>query len=265
MNETKNKKYDIFTFNAEFEMLDIRLHTLNDYVDYFVIIESTETFTGVPKPLYYDKFKERYKKYHHKIIHHAITDTPSYYDDKNCDQVILKLACESDGVTRDRIQWLKEFYQKESIKKAILTLNDDDICYVSDVDEIWNYNDDFEIKDSLIYKYLIELCYMEYLNLRTDENWTFFTGPIVTKYKNIKNETLNYLRTFKKMQEIYQYRYNGGWHFNSLGGIDKKVNDFKQYYHPSELYSRKTGTFIEEEKLPKAIFENKHKLKHLFV
>ena len=38
--------YDCFTFFNELDLLDIRLNILNDYVDKFVIVESTKTFTG---------------------------------------------------------------------------------------------------------------------------------------------------------------------------------------------------------------------------
>ena len=44
-----NKIYDCFIFNNETDLLDIRLNILNDYVDYFVIVESLETFTGLKK------------------------------------------------------------------------------------------------------------------------------------------------------------------------------------------------------------------------
>ncbi len=45
----KNKIYDCFIFNNETDLLEIRLNILNDYVDHFVIIESSETFTGLKK------------------------------------------------------------------------------------------------------------------------------------------------------------------------------------------------------------------------
>ena len=38
------KKYDIFLFFDELDLLDLRLEMYNDYVDYFVIVESTVTF-----------------------------------------------------------------------------------------------------------------------------------------------------------------------------------------------------------------------------
>jgi len=261
-------KYDIFTFNNELDMLEIRLNVLNVHVDKFVIVESTEKFSGISKPLNYLLNKERYKKFHDKIIHHVISDTPNSFHDANCNQDYLKTASESDNVTKEHLCWLKEFYQKEAIKDALKSLNDDDLCYVSDVDEIWNFEDDFEIEDNKIYKFNIDNCYIEYLNLRTNENWTYFTGPIVTKYKNIKNECLNHIRTYRKMKDVYVYRSNGGWHFNALGGLTKKVSDYSHpYYSMSEMQGRKfkTGCFIEETKLPEFILKNKDKIKHLFI
>jgi len=253
------KKYDIFTFNNELDMLEIRLNVLNEHVDYFVIIEATETFSGVEKPLYYELNKDRFSEFKGKIIHYVIRDTPSGFSDQHCDQEILQIASNSDNVTREHLCWLKEFYQKESIKKSLIGLNDDDICYVSDVDEIWNYNLDFEINDD-IYKPMINLCYINYLNVRTNEDWTYFTGPIVTKYFNIKNECINHLRTLRKMKDVYIYIEDGGWHFNALGGYQKKINDFKHpIYTKNYMLSRENGSRIDESELPVYLKNNKEK------
>ena len=48
------KVFDCFPFYNELDLLEIRLNILNDVVDYFVLTESTRTFTGKPKPLYYN-------------------------------------------------------------------------------------------------------------------------------------------------------------------------------------------------------------------
>ena len=66
--------YDIFTLNNELDTLEIRLNILNDYVDKFVIVESTETFSRVTKPLYYKENAERFSKWKDKIIHYVIDD-----------------------------------------------------------------------------------------------------------------------------------------------------------------------------------------------
>jgi beta-1,4-mannosyl-glycoprotein beta-1,4-N-acetylglucosaminyltransferase len=259
-----SKIYDVFTFNNELDILEVRLNILNDYVDYFVIVESTETFSGFDKPLYYDLNKDRFKKFNHKIIHYVVRDTPKNFQDTNCDQESFNLACNSDNVTRDTLCWLKEFYQKEMIKKALLNLNDNDICFISDVDEIWNYNIKYDIGDE-IYKPKINLCYINYFNVRTNEDWTFFTGPIIAKYSNIKNECLNHLRTHRKMNHKYVFIENGGWHFNSLGGIEQKIESFKHpVYTQDYMQRREAGSRIDESDLPEFLLKNKEKYNKFF-
>ena len=51
------KIFDAFLFFNELELLEIRLNTLAPYVDYFVITEADVTFSGKPKPLYYQQNK----------------------------------------------------------------------------------------------------------------------------------------------------------------------------------------------------------------
>ena len=264
IDKNKSKIYDIFTFNNELDLLEIRLNILNNYVDYFVIVEATETFSGIPKPLHYNLNKERFKNFQHKIIHYIINDTPQSFDDKNCDQLVLKMANESDNVTREHLCWLKEFYQKELIKNSLINLNDNDICYISDLDEIWNYNLNFQI-DEGVYKPMINWCYINFFNIKTNEDWTHFTGPIVTKYKNIKNECLNHLRTHSKNTNKYIYIENGGWHFNAIGGIQKKINDFKHPIYTNEyMINRENGSRIDENNLPEYLIKNKEKYKQFF-
>jgi beta-1,4-mannosyl-glycoprotein beta-1,4-N-acetylglucosaminyltransferase len=264
-------KYDIISLNNELDMLEIRLNVLNEYVDYFVIIEATETFSGVPKPLNYLLNKEKYKKFENKIIYHVVNDTPKDVNDQNCNQKYLNQAKISPNVTWEHQCWLKEFYQKEYIMDALKDLNDDDVCYISDLDEIWNYNLKFDIEPNKIYRFNIDYCYIEYLNLRTNENWTYFTGPIVTRWGTVKNDVLNHVRSPRgeaKNDPRYVYLSNGGWHFNALGGIQKKVEDFVHpHYSIWEMNGRKTrtGNFIEEENLPKLLIEKKDKLKKFFL
>ena len=46
------KIYDCFNFFNELDILELRLNILYDYVDYFVIVESSVTHSGQPKPFY---------------------------------------------------------------------------------------------------------------------------------------------------------------------------------------------------------------------
>jgi beta-1,4-mannosyl-glycoprotein beta-1,4-N-acetylglucosaminyltransferase len=45
------KIFDCFTFNDELEILDIRLNTLNKFVDKFIIVESAINHQGKSKKI----------------------------------------------------------------------------------------------------------------------------------------------------------------------------------------------------------------------
>lgn len=60
---------DSFPFNDELDMLELRLGQLDSVVDFFVLIETSRTFSGMPKPLYFLENKDKFAKWNHKIIH----------------------------------------------------------------------------------------------------------------------------------------------------------------------------------------------------
>ena len=107
--------YDCFQFFNELDILLLRMHILNDVVDKFVISESTVTFSGDPKPLFYEENKDMFKEFEGKIIHNVVYDTP--------------MDC--DAFTRDH-------HQKCAVGRGIAGCKDDDIIIFSDVDEIPN-------------------------------------------------------------------------------------------------------------------------------
>ena len=107
--------YDCFTFFNEYTILDIRLNTLYDYVDKFIIVEATRSHQNLPKPLYFEENKDKYIKFLDKIIHVVIDSYPEHsyfsYEAHQRDEIYTKLK----GVA-----------------------SDDDIVFISDADEIWN-------------------------------------------------------------------------------------------------------------------------------
>ena len=71
---THRKVYDLSSISLELDWLEIRLNTLAPFVDYFIIVESNVTFTGVDKPLYLQEHWSRFRDFHHKIIHRVVQD-----------------------------------------------------------------------------------------------------------------------------------------------------------------------------------------------
>jgi len=114
------KVYDLILMNTELEWLEIRLHELEREVDYFVILEATETFTGNDKPLYFKQNYDRFSNFSHKIVYHALNLTG-----------------------RDGTAWDREQYSRDAIFTAVFphllppaAPQEYDVLLVSDIDEI---------------------------------------------------------------------------------------------------------------------------------
>ena len=286
----KIKVYDLFLFFNELDLLEIRLNILDSYVDYFVIIESTETFTGTPKKLFYEENKERFKKWEHKIIHYVVTDTPRGEQDlrqrllqtdlSTLDREIIESTLTAESVPdKSEVQWLKEYFQKESGKKALVGLSDDDICYISDLDEIWNPELVIDYSRDDLFKYK-QVAYVYYLNNRSNEDWSGWVGTIATKFKNIKTGSLNGLRNLPIKK--YTVIKNGGWHFTFQGGADMIRKKLEAYSHQEintpeiksdienkmlegkDIRGRYIRFWIDEEYLPTYLKEHKEEYSNLF-
>ena len=234
---------DLFYFNGELDMLEIRLNLLNEKVDQFIIVEAKTTFSGVPKELSYFNNAHRFEKWADKILYYVVEETQELYE----------MAKNSPNTGAGEHYWVREFVQKESAKHALQGLQDEDVVFISDVDEVWNM--DTNIGDA-IYKPK-QLPYLYYLNNRTDEDWLGWTGTVCTKYKNIKNACINHLRT-DSMTE-YVVIENGGWHFNSIGGKQFKKDLFKHpVYEDNGVWNnREVNMRLEEDDLPEFILNDK--------
>lgn len=257
------KVYDIFTYNGEADILELRLNILNNAVDQFIIVEAPTTFSGLKKPLYFEAQKERFAQFTDKIKYFVVDEYPT-------DAAICALADASSNVpTGGPEHWRREFYQKESIKKALVGIADDDFCFVGDVDEIWNPLVQIDWRKDDVFKLKQEL-YVYFLNNKSNQSWI---GTIATKYKNIKNACLNHLRT--KGKTVYTYVDDGGWHFTNMGGIEeirRKLNDTytEESYNTKEVQDNLEKRFgavdyvgrkdiyrVDESTLPHYIVEHK--------
>ena len=72
------KIYDCFSYLDEDLLLDLRLNILDEYVDYFVIVEGNKTWQNNPKEL---KFNiQKFSKFKNKIIYIPVNDLPDGQD-----------------------------------------------------------------------------------------------------------------------------------------------------------------------------------------
>lgn len=207
MGRIESMTYDIFTFNGELDILKLRLSMLYDHVDKFIIVEAKTTFSGNKKPLYFSKFESKYQPWWPKIQYFVI--------DEDYSEEEITLA-ESSPNTVGAAHWVWEFLQKESLKKALYGLEDEDLVYMGDVDEIWDPTHEFKGPEKLLLR--VYALYLD--NLSSEVFW----GPLMAKYGDIKNQCLNHMRSDISLRG-QEY---AGWHFTSQGGfkeVQRKLND----------------------------------------
>ena len=246
---------DCITYAGEEDLLEIRLNILDEFVDEFIIVEAQSTFSGLPKPLYYEQQKERFKKWEHKIKYHITNENYTKEEEKDAYQ-----SKYTEGLER----WVREYLQKEEIKKAITHLKDDDIVYLGDVDEIWQPRPPNGIEKLKL------RVYTYYLNMTSTEE---FWGTIRCQYKDIKDKCFNEVRNnIEYRTEDYQ-----GWHFTNMGGREafkkklvdqyneqafnsvaiRKMADYR--FGVTDLLGRDYDLEVDESNLPEYILLNKAK------
>lgn len=247
--------YDCFYFFNELDLLEIRLNILNNYVDKFILVEATETFNGKSKKLIYKDNIEKFKDFNHKIIHYIVDDYP---DNKE----IYNKALNSPNTGNKEHWWMREFYQKESLLKPLSIANDNDLIFISDIDEIWNPKIDYSfISDDNVYK-PIQTARPFYLNYKSNQPFSDWTGTRVGLMKTVKKYGPNHFRTeaFVQSKPIL----NGGWHFSWLTRSENKWDDRhpdnKNRFNSVCSYSY----WKDETDLPEYLKDNKKKYKHLF-
>ena len=232
------KIFDCFMYCDEDLVLDLRLNFLNDYVDQFVIVESSYTHSGEPRKLLFDINK--YLKFKQKINYIVLKDLPSD---------LFSIKKEDSENTKNSKYILnaakRENLQRNIILKGLSSASLNDLIIISDVDEIPNLenNNIKEIKNKII---LFKQKFFYYkFNLKLDGFPWHGSKACKKKHlispqwlRNIKDKKYPFWRidtllSKKKYQNIKVID-NGGWHFSNIktpAEIEKKM---KTYLHHRE-------------------------------
>ena len=200
------KIYDCFLFFNELELLKIRMHTLYDHVDKFVIVESAETHQGSAKPLYFEENKELFAPFADKIIH-----------------VLLQERLTTDD------PWVRENYQRNQIVRGLTNCNDFDIILISDLDEIADPKCFKELRYHLMRgkrKFIgtTQRMYIYFFNRFT----SLWHGTVATTYRSLKEHSPQYFRNRRNKGLRLP---ESGWHFTYIGGLDKVVEKLEAFAH----------------------------------
>ena len=228
-------------------VLDIRLNTLADKVDKFIIVEATKNHAGQDKKL---NFRiENFSKFKHKINYLIIDDLPV--------DVESPKKGWHENHTRDQ-------YQRNSIARGYEKYHDNDLIMISDIDEIPNPKkiEEFDIKKK--YACFLQKNFQSKINLLniTDGEWP---GTKICQKKFLKSpQWLRNLKTKKKpfwkiFNKNIQLIRDGGWHFSFLKDPNSIKKKIMSYSH--QEFNKEEFTNIESIKkqisLGKDLFQRK--------
>ena len=217
----KPQVYDCFLFYNELELLEMRLNEMYDHVDKFVIVEACETFRGQPKSFFYEENKHRFEKFADKIIHIKLTEP---FPTEN--------------------PWVRECHEREHLRDGLEECWDNDIVFISDLDEIVRASCIHDIVEKLSsHEVQAIVCsqrmYFGYLN-RYQGDWP---GTVCATYKDVKRLGAQAVRRLRNMRpaKLRKARISkiiripeAGWHFTAMGGIDRHIKKIESFSH-SEL------------------------------
>ena len=125
------KIFDCFMYFDEDLILDVRLNTLHENIDYFVIVESKFTHKGEKRNLKFDY--KSFSKFKDKIIYLVYDNEPAEIKNVNNSDTDIE---KSTKYIFNAIY--RENGQRNFIAEGLKYADDDDLILISDVDEIPN-------------------------------------------------------------------------------------------------------------------------------
>lgn len=233
------KIFDCFMYFDEEIVLDLRLNTLNEYVDYFIIVESSFTHKGDKRKLKFNHNK--FSKFKDKIIYLIYDKEPGGIE-------IIKENESEDEKSRKYIfnAIYRENGQRNFISEGLGQANDDDFILISDVDEIPNLKEANlkNLKDKLIF-FNQEMFYYKFNLKLPNNNWTgtrsckkkYLQSPQWLRNIKVRNFPFYRLDTFFSKIRYSNIKFidNGGWHFTNLKSAEQIRHKLKSYLHHREF------------------------------
>ena len=251
------KIFDCFMFYDEEMLLDIRLNTLDKFIDKFIIVESMFTHSGKKRELIFDI--KKFQKFKDKIDYLVVESLPKGIEPIN--------SYDTDDIKESKIilnAYRREHHQRNSILNLLKSAEPNDQIIISDVDEIPNLeNINFnEIKNKIIL-FNQKMFYYKFNLILENMNWY---GSKSCKMKNLTSPQwlrdvkdkkyplwrIDALFSEKKYNDVF-FVQDGGWHFTNIKTpeeIDKKLRSYLHHieYDQSNIGAKEIDKMIKEKK-----------------
>lgn len=236
---------DAFPYANEELVLTIRLHELASVVDYFLIIESNRTQTGLPKPYYFEQSQAKFEEFSNKIIYIKLDDSH------------LNKVKEAD--------WSQEFRVRQAIVSEglvkinqIKQLNNEDYLIVSDCDEIPKAEVIKELTaNNTEYMSINHYFNTYYFNLYSTfrDPWGWY-GSVLLKLKYLTQYEVQYIRNIKDKLP-HTGRSGEGWHFSNIliNGFDSLYSKWINNIEPHDKSCLKDKDLLKKQ-FEKCLYED---------
>jgi beta-1,4-mannosyl-glycoprotein beta-1,4-N-acetylglucosaminyltransferase len=229
----RRRRVDACLLHNEIDLLTLRIEELWDQIDYFVVVEATETFSGLPKPLFFHEHRSRFQVYSEKLVYHSISGLPPISEQS------------------EPARFAREAVQRNAINQAVasLPLSPKDIVLVCDVDEIPRACRLEKLERTLSrYDYVIFMLrnHRGYINNRSDTalNGATIAGPVACRVATLQRVGAHQVRrggeksggVLEHRSRRYHYIDDAGWHFSSLGGPEAVWLKAVSFSHVEDPY-----------------------------
>ena len=208
---------DCFPYFNEKELLELRIATLYDHVDGFLITDGNRTHRGDEKPF---------------------TALETLKELRISDEKIQVLHVELPSVEKAPDPWIRERGQRDALGVGLHMMPDDTVFISSDCDEIVNPAKLPELielvtklKDPVV-KLSMSMHYG-----RADRQLITPEGQL-HNWRNAVVSTVGYLKEFGTLssmrasqENIYFGDLDAGWHFSWMGDANRRLKKLKSYAH----------------------------------
>ena len=195
---------DAFIFYNELDILEKRFKLLDGIVDKFILVESVETHVGNEKPLFYEENKERFSKWHDKIVHVIVP--------KNTDEI-------TDN-------FFLEMRHRDFIKEGLEGVPGDARIMISDVDELPDPTIVQKVKPDCAFNMLMFEYSFDYMFM--GEPWV---GTVLTTVAKVRERGSNFFRYNRWRFPMIE---QAGWHCSSFGDHKHVFNKITNYLHSGD-------------------------------
>lgn len=200
--------FDCFIYFNEIELLELRLKTLGEIVDYFVIVEADKTFAGRSREFHFAQHQHQFAEYADKIVYVQVRDMPQSSD-----------------------PWEREWHQRNCIMRGLADCQANDLILISDADEIPKPETllrlcQMEKGQDVLQKHPVAFAQHNFYYFVNCVEKKFWHGTVAVRYGN-----LSLPQTLRNNRERMPRIRDGGWHFSYLGGVERVIEKIQSYSH----------------------------------